>query len=92
MQSFGFEIPSATDPAIQYIDESGKRSIEGKLLGSYIVDILLVLQHLPLPQSLSHMQLECWNTQPVRHSKQVFVAFHTLLSCTKSCELSRFDL
>lgn len=48
MQSFGFEIPDAADPAIQYIHESGKRSIEGTLPGSYIVDILPVLQNLPL--------------------------------------------
>jgi hypothetical protein len=48
MQSFGFEIPSAADPAIQYIHESGKLSSEGTLPGPYIVDILPVLQHLPL--------------------------------------------
>lgn len=47
MQSFGFEIPSAADPAIQYIHESGKRSIEGTLPGSHI-DIFPFLQNLPL--------------------------------------------
>jgi len=48
MQAFGFPIQSASDPFIQYIHESGKRSVEGTLPGSHIVDVLPILNKLPL--------------------------------------------
>lgn len=48
MQSFGFSIDSSDDPVIDYIHETGKRSIEGTLPGSHIVDILSILNTLPL--------------------------------------------
>lgn len=48
MQAFGFSIDTAEDPAIHYIHETGKRAIEGTLPGSHIVDILPILDRLPL--------------------------------------------
>lgn len=44
----GFSIPSAEDPDIQYIHESGLRAIVGTLPGSNIIDILPILDRLPL--------------------------------------------
>lgn len=48
MQSFGFSIESAGDDDIRYIHESGKRQIEGTLPGKYLVDVMPVLDRLPL--------------------------------------------
>ncbi|PQE14708.1 Cytochrome P450 protein [Rutstroemia sp. NJR-2017a BBW] len=47
-QAFGFEIPSVSDPNIQYIHESGLRQIVGTLPGTHIVDIMPILDLLPL--------------------------------------------
>lgn len=48
MQSFGFQIHTVDDPAIDYIHATGKRAIESTLPGSQIVDILPILDRLPL--------------------------------------------
>ncbi|KAG6364932.1 hypothetical protein INS49_006536 [Diaporthe citri] len=48
MQAFGFSIDSAADERIQYIHESGALQIFGTLPGSHIVDILPILDRLPL--------------------------------------------
>lgn len=42
------QVDSAADERIQYIHESGARQIFGTLPGSHIVDILLILDRLPL--------------------------------------------
>ncbi|PVH92610.1 cytochrome P450 [Periconia macrospinosa] len=47
-QTFGMELPNADDPAIDYIFTSGLEQILGTLPGTYFVDILPILDHLPL--------------------------------------------
>lgn len=47
-QTFGMDIPDEKDPAIDYIFRSGLEQILGTLPGSYLVDILPVLDRLPL--------------------------------------------
>ncbi|KAH7089851.1 cytochrome P450 [Paraphoma chrysanthemicola] len=47
-QAFGMDIPTADNPAIKYIYESGLDQILGTLPGSHIVDILPILDRLPL--------------------------------------------
>lgn len=47
-QTFGMDIAEETDPAIQYIYRSGLAQILGTLPGSHLVDILPVLDKLPL--------------------------------------------
>ncbi|KAF3047192.1 hypothetical protein E8E12_011599 [Didymella heteroderae] len=47
-QTFGMDIPDAKDPAIEYIFRSGLEQILGTLPGSHLVDILPVLNKLPL--------------------------------------------
>ncbi|KAF1927809.1 cytochrome P450 [Didymella exigua CBS 183.55] len=47
-QTFGMDIPDEKDPAIEYIYRSGLEQILGTLPGSHLVDILPVLDRLPL--------------------------------------------
>ncbi|KAJ4359532.1 uncharacterized protein N0V89_000087 [Didymosphaeria variabile] len=47
-QTFGMDIPDEKDPAIEYIFRSGLDQILGTLPGSHLVDILPVLDRLPL--------------------------------------------
>ena len=47
-QTFGMDIPDEKDPAIEYIFRSGLEQILGTLPGSHLVDILPVLDRLPL--------------------------------------------
>ncbi|KAF9692856.1 hypothetical protein EKO04_009251 [Ascochyta lentis] len=47
-QTFGFNIPDEKDPAIEYIFRSGLEQILGTLPGSHLVDMLPVLDKLPL--------------------------------------------
>tara|TARA_R110002003_G_scaffold1048_15_gene22277 strand:+ start:18553 stop:20196 length:1644 start_codon:yes stop_codon:yes gene_type:complete len=47
-QTFGMDIPNADSPAIEYIFRSGLEQILGTLPGSHLVDILPVLDRLPL--------------------------------------------
>ena len=47
-QTFGMDIPDEKDPAIDYIFRSGLEQILGTLPGSHLVDILPVLNRLPL--------------------------------------------
>ncbi|USP80423.1 cytochrome P450 [Curvularia clavata] len=47
-QTFGMDIPDVDDPAIDYIFKSGLKQILGTLPGTYLVDILPFLDHLPL--------------------------------------------
>ncbi|KAH8783605.1 cytochrome P450 [Hyaloscypha finlandica] len=47
-QTFGFDVPSLEDPAIEYIHNSGKRQIEGTLPGTHLVDIMPWMNNLPL--------------------------------------------
>lgn len=48
MQAFGFSIDSAADDDIRFIHESGKRQIEGTLPGRHFVDVVPLLDRLPL--------------------------------------------
>lgn len=47
-QTFGMDIPNEDDPAIEYIFRSGLEQILSTLPGSHIVDIIPVLDRLPL--------------------------------------------
>lgn len=47
-QTFGMDIPENDDPIIPYIEETGLAQIIGTLPGTYVVDILPVLENLPL--------------------------------------------
>lgn len=47
-QTFGMDVPDGKDPAIKYIFSSGLEQIVGTLIGSHLVDILPVLDRLPL--------------------------------------------
>ncbi|OAG07382.1 cytochrome P450 [Paraphaeosphaeria sporulosa] len=47
-QAFGMDIADAKDPAIEYIFRSGLEQILGTLPGSHLVDILPILDKLPL--------------------------------------------
>jgi cytochrome P450 len=47
-QTFGMDIPDEKDPAIEYIFRSGLEQILGTLPGSHLVDILPILDRLPL--------------------------------------------
>lgn len=46
-QTFGMDVPTADNPAIDYIYETGTAQILGMLPGAWIVDIFPVLEHLP---------------------------------------------
>lgn len=48
MQSFGFSIDTEDDDDIRFIHESGKRQIEGTLPGRHLVDVMPILDRLPL--------------------------------------------
>lgn len=48
IQLLGLDVPSSTDPAIDYIHETGVAQILGTLPGSYIVDVLPALDLLPI--------------------------------------------
>lgn len=47
-QTFGMDIPDGDDPAIKYIFSSGLQQILGTLPGAHLVDILPILDQLPL--------------------------------------------
>lgn len=47
-QTFGMDIPDQKDPAIEYIFRSGLEQILGTLPGAHLVDVLPVLDQLPL--------------------------------------------
>lgn len=47
-QTFGMDLPSANDPSIDYIFKSGLEQILGTLPGAHLVDILPILDRLPL--------------------------------------------
>ncbi|KAK4495443.1 hypothetical protein PRZ48_013774 [Zasmidium cellare] len=47
-QMFGLDVPHAMDPAIRYIHETGVAQILGTLPGSYIVEVLPLLDALPM--------------------------------------------
>lgn len=47
-QMFGMDVPNSSDPAINYIHETGVAQILGTLPGSYLVDIVPWLDKLPL--------------------------------------------
>lgn len=47
-QTFGMDIPDEKDPVIEYIFRSGLEQILGTLSGSHLVDILPILDGLPL--------------------------------------------
>lgn len=47
-QMFGLDVPNSTDPAINYIHETGVAQIMGTLPGAYLVDIFPMLDLLPL--------------------------------------------
>lgn len=47
-QMLGFDVPHSSDPAINYIHETGVAQILGTLPGAYLVDIMPFLDYLPL--------------------------------------------
>lgn len=44
----GFDVPHSSDPAINYVHETGVAQILGTLPGAYLVDIMPFLDYLPL--------------------------------------------